>query len=300
MQNRKKAIDTAFPIVAFLAALFVVAELVLKFFGTTLCATEGCALTAQAARYGESSLFLAGFVAFALVGMLAAVNRSRRSPAIDGCINFVLIVSLAGEGFFMGYLAFRLHAVCPFCIAIGCLVLLLGVIRLLAGERDLVAGFGVFAAMFAVQFFILPAGVPVHLPANERLVLFYSKDCKHCAEIIKEFDERKISVAHEPVNGFAGFLKNMGIDHVPTLLVNDPYQKVFLTGREAIMRYLASCSSPRMTGEPALNKRPEKRSVAPARSEDPVINLFNQPNFLTVPGSSPAEAGMCREEEPCK
>ena len=50
----------------------------------------------------------------------------------------------------------------------------------------------------------------MNLPKNERLILFYSKDCKHCAEVIRELDEKKITVAHVPVNEYVVFPEKHG------------------------------------------------------------------------------------------
>lgn len=297
MRNRKHVTDALFIIAALLAALVIAVELALNAAGKSLCASDGCALTAQSARFGDVSIFLSGLAVFLLLAVSAFLNRSAHAPRIERFINLILVTALAGEGFFMGYLAFRLHAVCIFCVVICCFMVLLGLIRLAAGEKDMLAGFAVFAAMFAVQYVILPAGAPVHLPAHERLILFYSKDCKHCAEVLREFEERKVRAAHELVNGYGAFLKNMGIEHVPTLMVNDPYQKVFLTGKDAIMRYLASCSEP---GQATPPKKGGKKSAASAQGNNLAIDIFNQPSLLTGPSPSPADAGICKEEEICK
>lgn len=297
MQTRKPLFEKLFLFITVLASLFVVTELAMNSLGKSLCVSEGCALTAQAARYGDISIFLLGLGTFITLAALAIVNRLARKPGIERLINLILVIALAGEGFFMGYLAFRLHTACLFCLVICCFMVTLGLLRLLAGDKDVLAGFATFAVMFMIQYLILPAGVPVHLPANERLVLFYSKDCKHCAEVIKEFDDRKIHIAHEPVNGYAGFLKNMGIEHVPTLMVNDPYQKVFLTGKDAIMRYLLSCTEAKQADP---KKKTAKKNVVHAKGHDLTIDLFNQPSLLTAPSLSPADAGMCKEEEICK
>ncbi|HTG02178.1 MAG TPA: hypothetical protein VK654_16475 [Nitrospirota bacterium] len=299
MQTRKSRFDASFLIAALLASLFVATEIILNSFGKSLCFSEGCALTVQSVRYGDISIFLAGLGAFLLLGVLVLINRTRRNPGLDRFINLVLVLALASEGFLMGYLAFRLHAICLFCIMICSFMVLLGLIRLLSGERDLIAGFAAFAAMFLIQYVILPAGVPVDLPAGERLILFYSKDCKHCTEIIKEFDERNIHALHKPVSGYAGFLKNMGIEHVPTLLVNDPYQKVFLTGKDAILRYLVSCSPAKQPERQQNGKKQVRQHTVPAAS-GLSVDIFQQPSLLTTPSPSASEAGMCKEEEACK
>jgi uncharacterized membrane protein len=302
MQKRKRTYETIFLILSVLASLFVITELVLKPFGKSICVTEGCKMTAQSARFGDVSIFLVGLAAFLSLAVLTFLNRRTRKPVIERLINLILVVALAGEGFFMGYLAFRIHILCLFCVTIFCFMVALGVTRLLSGEKDIIAGFAVLAATFLIQYLVLPAGVPINLPADGRLILFYSKDCKHCTEVIQELDEKKISVIHLPVKEYVGFLKNMGIENVPTLMVNDPYQKIFLTGKDTIIRYLLAC-----TASPAAGGKEKKKTSTPKKAKKsslpaagPQIDIFSQPDLLTAPAPSGADEGMCREDEICK
>ena len=185
MQNRKQIAEKLFLGASSVAAVFVLTEIVMKFFGTSICVTDGCKMTAQAARFGDVSIFLIGFTTFCSIAALTVWNRNIRKPEIERLINLILIVALAGEGFFMGYLAFRIHAVCLFCVTVFGFMMTLGILRMLSGERDVLAGFAALAAVFIIQYLVLPAGIPVNLPAHERLILFYSKDCKHCAEVLR-------------------------------------------------------------------------------------------------------------------
>ena len=200
----------------------------------------------------------------------------------------------------MGYLAFRIHTLCLFCVTIFCFMVILGITRLLAGEIDVIAGFAALFAIFIIQYLVLPAGVPVNLPTNERLILFYSQDCKHCAEVIQEFDEKKISVAHLSVKEYVGFLKNMGIETVPTLMVNDPNQKIFLTGTVAINRYLLACTAPTAVRDKAAKKMSLKKDEPTVQSSTKKIDIFSQPELLSAPVTSTANEGMCKQDEICK
>ena len=200
----------------------------------------------------------------------------------------------------MGYLAFRIHTVCLFCVTIFGFMVALGITRFLSGEREIIAGFAALFAIFFIQYLVLPAGVPLNLPENERLILFYSRDCKHCAEVIRELDEKKIKVAHLLVNEYVGFLKNMGIENVPTLMVNDPYQKIFLTGKDAITRYLIACSTSKAGEIKAGKITTPKNEKNPAPRSGTTIDIFNHPDLLTAPVTSAADEGMCKEDEICK
>ncbi|HYA88399.1 MAG TPA: vitamin K epoxide reductase family protein [Nitrospirota bacterium] len=300
MQRHKKTFDTIFLVASMLASLFVLTEIVLQSFGKSICAAEGCKMTAQSARFGDISIFLIGFATFFSIMAFTILNRRFQKPVIERLINLILVVALAGEGFFMGYLAFRIHTLCLFCVTIFCFMVTLGIMRLLSGEKDIIAGFAALFAIFIIQYLVLPAGVPLNLPTNERLILFYSKDCKHCAEVMKEFDDKKISVAHLPVKEYVGFLKNIGIETVPTLMINDPNQKILLTGTDAINRYLLACTVPKAVQAKAVKKKAPKKEVRVVPNSGATIDIFRQPDMLTAPATSAADEGMCKQDEICQ
>jgi uncharacterized membrane protein YhaH (DUF805 family) len=301
MKDWKQFFKKIFLAVSILATLFVVIEIVMQSFGKSICATEGCKTTAQYARYGDISILLIGLGTFFSVAALTILNRHARKAGIERLINLILVVALTGEGFFMGFLAFKIQTFCLFCFIIFCFMVTLGALRVLSGERDVAAGFATLAAVFLMHYVILPAGVTVKLPANDRLVLFYSKDCKHCSEIIRELDEKKVPVTHLPVSEYGGILKNVGIDYIPTLMVNDPNEKVFLTGKEMIRRYLLSCAEAKKPAEKPGQKKPAGKAAAPSpRDPGVTLDIFSQPGLLTMPSQSAPDAGMCREEEVCK
>src|SRR5512146_2727459 len=207
MTERKQIYKKLFLAVGILATIFVATEMVLKFFGRSICVTEGCRMTAQYARFGDISVLLAGLATFSSIAAISLLNRRARKAGIERLINLILIVALTGEGFFMGFLAFKIHTLCVFCVTVFCIMMTLAILRILSGEREAAVGFATLAAVFLMHYLILPAGVTVKLPAQDRLVLFYSKDCRHCAEIIKELDEKKIAVTHPSVSEYGGFLK---------------------------------------------------------------------------------------------
>jgi hypothetical protein len=302
MKERKQIYGNIFIAVSSVGALFVLAEIVMQSLGRSICFTEGCKIAAQTVRFGESSILIIGLLMFSSSAVLAVFSRIYTMPPLERLINFIIIVSLACEGFFMGYLTFRLSTVCIFCVVVFSLLVILGVLRLLSREYEVVAGFAALAAIFSLLYLVLPAGTIAKLPENERLVLFYSKDCKYCAEIMTEIENNKISVKHVEVNGYAALLKSMGIEHVPTLLVNEPYQKVFFTGKDAIRRYLQVCTAKSTAENPATRKKSGK-TADPAKAADTELKLdifTQQQGILRRPGETAPGEGLCKEDEICK
>jgi uncharacterized membrane protein len=237
VNHRRKVLDKVFLATAASGAVFIITEMIFQSFGRSICPTEGCRIVSQHSRFGDISILLIGLVTFAGLSALSFLAQFRNRPQYDRYINLILVVSLATEGFFVGYQVFRIHTACVVCLITLSFFLLLGLLRLFSGEKEVIAGFLSFAGVFALFYLILPAGGSVRLPEDE-LILFYSKDCKFCAEVMDKIKANNLQVAHLLAGEYSGFLKDMQIAHVPTLLVNKKNQKMFLVGRDAIDQYL--------------------------------------------------------------
>ena len=281
--------------------LYVLAELILQAFGKSICYTEGCKVVAQYVRFGDSSILIIGFLMFAALAALTALNLNSGRETFEKYINIILIAALASEGYFTGYQAFSIHVPCFFCLTLFGLLFVLGVLRLLSGEREIVAGFAAMAVVFSLLYLVLPAGGAVHLPADEQFVLFYSKECKYCAEVIGEIEESRIPVKHVLVNEYSDFLRSMGIEHVPTLYVNTPYEKLFITGKEPIESYL-HCKSQGAAAErkKTVERQKKKAGNAQTGGTGTAPGIFSVPDTQIQVIQPPAGEGMCKENEECK
>jgi glutaredoxin/uncharacterized membrane protein len=284
-----------FVITGLLSSLYLLIEAALQAFGKSICPTEGCRIVAQYSRFGDLAMVLMGLGTVAVITVLAARGMRSFSAGRDRVINFLLVTSLAGEGFFVGYQLFRLNAVCIFCLSVFGIYVVLGGLRVLAGHREVLSGFGALLAVLSLFYLVLPAGGNA-LPLGQKYILFYSPDCKHCSEIRRELEEHKIEVRHIDVREYAPVLKNLGIEHVPTLLVNGPYEKHFLTGAEAIRRHVFTVPA----SQPAKKARP---AALPGKGEAGMPSgQFNL--FAPATGSNPIfnplpDAGLCKENVKC-
>jgi hypothetical protein len=211
-------------------------------------------------------------------------------------MNAVLIAALTAEGFLVGYQLLWLRTVCIFCISVFGIFAALSVLRIVAGHRAALAGFGGFSLVLVLFVVILPAGGP-QLPGDAKLILFYSTECKHCAEIRKEIEAKGIEVRHVLMREYSSTLRNLGIEEVPTLLVNGPYEKAFLTGTSAIRNYIASCG-PADKGSAAPRAVPPPKQKPEPSAPEPI-------GIFPAPGSSGSilnplpDDGLCKEEQKC-
>ncbi len=300
--KRPKLTDTLFSGVGGLGALFVLTEAVLQSMGKSICSTEGCHLVARYARYGDVSILVLGMLLFAVLFLLSIKSLKSSDPALDKFIDLILVAALASEGFFTGYQAFRLHAACVFCLVVFGLLLILGLLRLLSGHREILAGFVSLIAVFSLFYLVLPEQQSIALPPDKKMVLFYSEGCTYCAEVLKAIDENKLGVDHVLVKEYTGFLKSMGIESVPTLYVNNGNEKTFLTGKDPILAYLA-CTQ---TGTAAKTAKTEKKQPSRENKTNGQGHAFNLEHlggqtgqtFTIVVPSSGKDA--CNADEECK
>ena len=301
--KRPKRTDKLFSIVSGLGALFVLTESIFQAMGKSICSAEGCQLVARYARYGDISILLFGIVLFAALFFLSITIRKRGNPALDSCLNVLLVMALASEGFFTGYQAFRLHAACVFCLIVFGFIFVLSLLRLLSGHRELLAGFASLIAVFSLFYIVLPAPQTVIIPSDKQMVLFYSEGCKYCAEVLREIDKNKVPVQHVLVKEYTGLLKSMGIESVPTLYVNKSNEKLFLTGKDSILAYLA-CKQEGTAAKPAkaeknqpLHRENKAGKRGAGLSLEPLSGRAGQSFELIVPSSG---EDACKSDEKCK
>ncbi len=302
MQERQERAGKIFLGVSIAGSLYVLTELVLQAFGTSICQTGGCKTVAQYARFGDASILIIGLALFSSLTALSFGSLYRGKQGLERYADILLIAALAGEGYFTGYQAFSIHEPCFFCLTVFGLIVILGVLRLIAGKREIVAGFAAMATVFSLLYIVLPAGGSVHIPDDEQFVLFYSKECAYCAQVIDEIEKNGIPVKHVLVSEYSSYLKSMGIEHVPTLYVNNGYEKTFLTGKDAIESYLL-CKIEKDSGQAAAQERSDLRAGKAAQTKR---DSAASENFLNSSDNSsqiflhdPRE-GMCKENEKCK
>jgi hypothetical protein len=292
MQRIEQVSGKLFLTTAILGTVFVGTEIIFQSFGKSICSAEGCKMVAGDTRFGDISILLIGLTIFFALTILSFATLYLNRTQLEKYINLILVVALSSEGFFVGYQAFRLHMACVFCLITFSIIIILSLLRLLYGEREVIAGFLSFAGVFALFYLVLPAENT--FPSGE-LILFYSKDCKYCSEVIEEIEENKMKVGRLNAGEYSGLLSSVGIEYVPTLFVNKKNQKMFLVGKEAIDQYL-SCNQQGKAGtkaRPVENiSRKKELEFQTNTSTDELI----QPENLTNPLLQP---GICKENESC-
>jgi len=296
--NGRHFSTTYFFILSVLGALYLLVEAGLQVFGRSICVSGGCGLVAQLARFGDLSMILSGFMALAFLALLSGLNRKRQSGLLDFAINLALIAALAAEGFFIGYQVFWLTEVCLLCLSVFGIFVSLALLRLLAGWKEAAAGFAAFALVFCFVGVVLPPRGTA-LPSDKKMILFYNTECPHCSEIMETIQKNKLEIVPVLVKDYSATLRNLGVDSVPTLFVNGRYEKLLLTGKEAIGRYLAACQSSGAS-TPSASSVPTSKKESSSKSGDSGSvwppSPWSAPNVILNPSD---DEGVCKEEQKC-
>ncbi len=288
-----------FFIFSLLGSLYLLLEAGLHLFGRSVCVSDGCGLAARTTRFGDLTAILIGFFGLSLLALLSGLNLRRPTKILDSAINLILIAALATEGFFVGYQIFWLPEVCLFCLTVFGIFLFLGILRILAGWKEMVLGFAAFAVVLCFVGLILPPPGTA-LPSDKKMILFYSEDCRHCIEIKEEIAKNKLDITPMLVKEYTAALKNMGVESVPTLFVNARYEKLILTGKEAIRRYLATCQSSK-NSSPAVSGPSPSKKESPLKSGNSGSGSLSLPLGETNPIFNPSnDEGICKENQKCE
>ncbi len=297
--NGRQGHTKYFFILSVLGSLYLLLEAGLQVFGRSICVSEGCGLVARMARFGDLSTVFIGFMALGLLALLSGLSLRRQSGLLDSAINLALIGALAAEGFFVGYQIFWLPEMCLFCLSVFGLFLTLGLLRWVAGWKETAAGFAAFALVLCFVGLVLPPRGPA-IPSDKKMILFYSEECRHCSEIKEEISKSKLEITPMLVKDYTAALKSLGVNSVPTLFVNGRYEKLILTGKEAIRRYLAICQSSEKPIPSVSNPSTSKKGSRP-RSENSGPGSPLSPLGVTNPiFNSSNDEGLCKENQKCE
>ena len=225
-----------------LASLIIVSiELVMQLLNTSSCHTEGCKIVAQYARYGDMAMLVPGILAFASLSLLSGLNLFIHERKVDWIINIILSAAITAEGFLVGYQTFRLHVFCAFCLVVFGFFLILGVLRVLEGHKEVAIGFAGFIVIISLFYLVLPVGTNVNCDCikNSRLTLFYNDACPHCEAIESMCKDCDVEVNTVSAKKHVALFDSMDISEVPVLLINDEREKRILVGESKIREYLA-------------------------------------------------------------
>ncbi len=211
--------------------VLVFLEFMLKFFGKSICQTEGCRIVESFVKGGDILLLLIG------MGLFATLLFFSLTKKFDLLHSLILISALSTEGYLLSFQAFVIREFCIFCLVVFAILLLSSLLRFVMGRKELVFAFFCFASLFLITYLVNPH-ISDFPSAKQNYVLVYSKDCPHCKEVIQFCEQMSIPVHKIEADKISGLLKALNIKSVPVLYCNEGSEKKFIIGAENIKGYL--------------------------------------------------------------
>lgn len=236
-----------------------------------ICLNEGCDVVDSLTTIPPLFVNMAGFLFFltVILGLWLARHGDERRHYVRA----LLLAGLAVEGVLVSFQHVVAQTFCSYCLIIFTLVV---VLNLLAGWRHFFTGAVVFLAVitgFAGLQFVgaedhdierLGAGTLAALPGAEmeKRYFFFSSTCPHCEEVLAELrNGDSCAIRFQPIDKIADFpleradvrevykpevnrdfLRALGIERIPTLVVSRGSGFEVIGGASPILRYLeAEC-----------------------------------------------------------
>lgn len=233
---------TSLRLVYLIGFLTVVAELIHKIQGRSLCPTEGCRVVENFVRGGEVVLLIVGLLLFGTLFLLSLLRKSETLHSV------ILISALTVEGYLVGFQSFVLGEFCLLCLFVFLMIVIASLLRLIEGRKEVAIAFIGFASVFFITFLVNPKLTEL---SSKSPVLIYAKNCPSCKEIIEFCRVNKIDVNKVEATKVVGLLKSLNINSVPVLYTNESSERRFIIGADRIREYLLAKVPPKesSTGE---------------------------------------------------
>ncbi|MBT8361407.1 MAG: hypothetical protein HKP41_21905 [Desulfobacterales bacterium] len=234
----------------------------------TLCFNDGCEIADSLTRVPPLYFNIVGFVFFLIIcfGLLRA---RKGSDLWRRFVGLLLLAALAAEAVLVSFQLFITQALCYYCLILFALIALA---NFFLGIKQIFRGIVIFSAVmigFASLDFktgarstgSLDRGTISRLSVDNserQLYLFFSSSCKYCEHIIGQLQEENSCNLNfnpiEPIDSFIfegatrkssyrpeinkEYLRILGIEEIPVLLVKEPGMWKTLLGGQAISEYL--------------------------------------------------------------
>ncbi len=217
-----------FNILALAGLLLTTLELILKFSHSSICNSTGCLLAESSLIIPHKVLIMLGIITFLSLFVLSVLNK-------ESLIDEILIVVFSLEGVLVGYQLFRLNNICYFCISVFFIFVFLALLRILQKRWLVLVGFASFLSVF-LMFAALKPTASSNLP-NSNAILIYKTSCPHCEKVERFIYEKGLKIKKVNVTKCVGFLKSLGIEAVPVLIIKEKGKIEIVIGDNNIINF---------------------------------------------------------------
>ncbi len=217
-----------FNISALAGLLLTTLELILKFSHSSICNSTGCILAESSLTIPDKVLIILGIITFLTLLVLSVFNK-------ESLIDKILIVIFSLEGVLVGYQLFRLNNICYFCITVFSIFVFLAFLRVLQKRWLVLVGFASFLSVF-LMFAVLKPLASSNLPKSNA-ILIYKTSCPHCERVERFIKARGLKIKRVNVTKCVSFLKSLGVEAVPALIIRGKDKIEILIGDNNIINF---------------------------------------------------------------
>lgn len=296
-------------LLSLLSSLLTAAQvLFILFSGDGLCFSEGCRIVDSLTTVPPLVFNLMGLLFFQAIFWGVWFERRSGTGRFMSAVKLLLLAGMASEGVLVAFQYYITETFCAYCLVVfACIVLL----NVTLGYRQIASGLLIFAAVLlafsSLQFSNPPGqgeetalekgtyGIRPASGVGPQLYLFFSSSCLHCENIIETLKGRNTctirfqpvgeirgldfpGVQLAPVSSFAvnrNFLKSLGLEEVPVLLVKDADGIQVFKGEGPIRAYLdRNCPEDRAADSTDSGSSPVGGVFLPTGEEDGSCSTF--------------------------
>lgn len=228
-------------ILPILLLIYIGIETYAKLNHTSICGTTGCELAGELLKF--NSIYLNYFGALGALFIALYGYLSRKSEVFEKLFFITLYAAIAFESIMIAYQVIANPEPCIFCMGVYSGLLL---IALFSHWRYLLYAVPAIVALF-LSMYALSMTQNRAITNEDGNYLISAKSCPHCKKVKKYFADQNISYQAIPVRKDSNarfFIKQLGINTIPVLIIKDKGHAEVLKGDKAIIAYFEEKNTP--------------------------------------------------------
>ncbi|MEZ0344114.1 MAG: hypothetical protein ABWJ99_04860 [Caldimicrobium sp.] len=242
MKNKNKR---ALPVYFFIlsALLLISAELLLNYFGKSLCQAKTCEIASNLLIIPKIYLLFLALIYFVLLFLLTKIYLYTEGALFLNLLLFAIIAGFSGDILFISKLIFEYQLICYFCVGIF-LILFFTILSYLYLFRGFKFNTSIlFFIIFGLIFGIIAAykiTTPDLISLNtfsKSQFLIYSQDCPRCKELLSKINPK--NTATIPFYQIYPIFKVFDFNTVPILIEKQNSTWIIYTAPEDIEKKLS-------------------------------------------------------------
>ena len=322
--------------------LAIFGYLTIVFCGTLMdvsfCKSEGCELAGSIIKMSKEQMYLLGMFSSLFLAMLGYFFVYKKEELAKIAFLGILSLMIITETVFLGYMFMTTGGeICTICLLFYIMMIITFIVASRSAEESVKKGilddlkdieerifnyafFKIFTGVASVTVFCAimfldynPTSSKEIVPFKEGYSLISSPTCKFCKEIKADLKDKNISYYDRDANSNLNFIKTMGGETIPVLILKKKDEIIVFNTFNSIKRYLSSITIENLVSSVAKEgklsgARPalfgsEAASLTTKLSRDGLVStLSDNPLSLTEEGPagcSPTDTTH-KTEETCE